>query len=292
MGGHTYSSFSRSTRADSLGYSTKSAEELFGRRMHESMDPKTISLRECRDSAEHPNSFPIVLVFDVTGSMKRIPHYFIKEGLPKLIEKIQKAGFQDPSILLMAVGDCKSDRAPLQIGQFESGDEQLDMWLQRIWPEGNGGGNGGESYSLPWFFSKYIVADHFEKRNGKGLMITIGDEPCHDLITSRQLSEIFQNIGTEKDYTSKELLELASKNFDVYHLNMLEGTDGNSSVNFWKNLLGEHCINVSDHTKAPEIIAQLVIDKTKNLVSGQYIVSNPTIPSDYATVTDTEEIIL
>ena len=46
-----------------------SAQDVFRqRRLHETLDPKNI-MRECRDSNEHPNTRPVIIGLDVTGSM-------------------------------------------------------------------------------------------------------------------------------------------------------------------------------------------------------------------------------
>ena len=59
---------------------------------------------------------------------------------------------------MLAIGDAVSDRAPLQVGQFESGLE-MDMWLTRIWLEGRGG-DLPESYTLAhWFGAHHTATD-------------------------------------------------------------------------------------------------------------------------------------
>lgn len=54
----------------------------------------------------------------------------------------------DPQVMFMAVGDATSDRAALQVGQFESTAELMDQWLTWCFLEGGGGGTGHESYEL------------------------------------------------------------------------------------------------------------------------------------------------
>lgn len=277
MGNTSYNVSLRATRADSLGYKSKSAHELFSqinkRQIHPQMNPKAITIREARDSAEHPNSFPIILALDVTGSMGHIPLFFLREGLPKLIGKIIQSGFPDPALLLMAVGDSQNDSAPLQVGQFESGDAELDMWLERVWPEGGGGGNGGESYLLSWYFAALkTVTDSLERRGKKGILITIGDEPCLPQLTSRELDEFIE--PAEKTYTDIELLNLAQEKYDVYHLHIMEGSVGQRSLSYWKQLLGVNCITVDDHTKSAEIIADLVLSSVQNINPQQSVKSD------------------
>jgi len=50
-------------------------------------------------------------------------------------------GYPDIALCFTPIGDHIYDVAPLQISQFESGDEELDMWLERSWLERGGGAN-------------------------------------------------------------------------------------------------------------------------------------------------------
>lgn len=260
MGGGNYSSDLRAARSVAKGYDTKSIHEIFSSYLHESMNPMGVRLRESRDSDEHPNSFPIIIALDVTGSMGRIPRQLIKDGLPTIMQSIIDAGFPDPQVLFIAIGDHISDRAPLQVGQFESSDEALDMWLERTWPEGNGGGNGGESYSLAWFFaSQFTKHDSFEKRGKKGLLITIGDERCHSMISNSALNGMM-GTNLEKSFNDTELLELARQTYDVFHINMDGGSSWNGDVGgYWKKLMPENVINETNQTNIAKVIADLVI---------------------------------
>ena len=94
MGNSSYSTYNRSIRSESFGYASKSRDEIFTQskegKSHEQMNPKGIVYRECRDSEAHPNSTPIQLYLDVTGSMGHIPHEMIKEGLEEPIYKLKE----------------------------------------------------------------------------------------------------------------------------------------------------------------------------------------------------------
>jgi len=138
MGGTSYNYASRSTRATSLGYTTASVhniEKVFVQKAkgmaHESMKSQGITIREARDSDVHPNTFPVIIGLDMTGSMHDIPVMLIKDGLPKIVSQIIQGGVKDVALLFIAIGDHEVDNYPLQIGQFESGDEELDLWLTR-----------------------------------------------------------------------------------------------------------------------------------------------------------------
>lgn len=271
MGGTRYNKSARDIKAMKEGYASKSANEIFtqnAKRMaHESMNPNGITFREARDSAVHPNSVPIILGLDVTGSMGHIPHELIKEGLPNLMDGIIEGGVPDPALLFLGIGDHECDGYPLQVGQFESGDEELDMWLTRTYIESGGGGNGGESYLLAWYFAAFHTkTDAFEKRNQKGLLFTIGDEPCLQVLSASAIKEI---MGTgEQTYTHLELLEEAKKRYEVYHISVLHSDQGIRADIGWKELLGENCLSIEDHKEIPNLIKGIICGKHKNAASG------------------------
>lgn len=269
MGGGTYCFASRTANAFAMGYDTKPIEQIFeNRHLIKEMNPYGVTLREARDSEEHPNSFPIILALDVTGSMGFIPYWLVKTGFPALMNKIITAGIKDPQLLFMGIGDHINDQAPLQIGQFESSDEKLDYWLTNLWLEGKGGGNDGESYLLAWLFaSRYTFTDQFEKRKKKGILITIGDEPTLKNLPSYYQKKIL-GTGQFSDVSASELLNEVRKKYEVYHLHMLEGLNGEkkSVQNDWKELMGENVIFVKDQEDVAQIIADLVI-KNQGIIS-------------------------
>lgn len=271
MGYTSYNHTSRSIRAKTSGYFSEPIEKVFiqqkEQRVHESMKSQEIVLRESRDSEEHPNTVPIIVALDVTGSMGHIPHLMIKEGLPTLVSTIIQRGIKDPAILFLAIGDHECDRYPLQVGQFESGDEELDMWLTRTFLEGRGGGNAGESYGLAYYFAANHTQLDATKRGQKGLLFTIGDEPFLKKYPTSALKEIMgKTVVSEKDsYSMEELLSQAMKTYDVYHISVEHGYRATESA--WRELLGEHLIVTRDHKKIPEIIANTVINSTLNTLS-------------------------
>lgn len=292
MGGTTYSSSSRSTRAIASGYYSKSVNDTFAqnkvRRIHETMDPKNALIREARDSEAHPLSVPIVFALDVTGSMGKIPSYLVKDGLPHLMDSIIQGGVKDPQILFLGIGDWVYDSYPLQVGQFESGDEELDLWLTRTYLEGGGGGNEGESYSLAWYFAaKHTVTDAWEKRKQKGFIFTVGDEPCLRNLSESVVKEIM-GTNSQSGFSDKELLVMAQEKYNVYHLHIMEGSAGHASLPYWKELLRDNCITVENHTEVSKIIAEIVVKNSHPSVKQQSTEQGPNV----STTTTTEEILL
>lgn len=261
MGGTRYNLSRRALKAKAEGYGSKSMNEIFKqnkeRRAHNSMNPNGVSYREARDSEVHPNSFPVILALDVTGSMGHIPHDLIKEGLPKLMGQIIQNGGEDVSLLFLGIGDHECDSYPLQVGQFESGDEELDMWLTRTYIESGGGGNMGESYLLAWYFAAFHTrTDAFEKRNQKGVLFTVGDEPNLKNLPAFAIKEI---MGSgQQTYSELELLNEVKKKYDVFHISVNHSQRAERAEKGWKELLGENCVSVSDYKTIPNVIKDIV----------------------------------
>lgn len=236
--------------------------------IHESMDPKNIKIREARDSAVHPNTIPIIVSLDVTGSMGHIPHHLVKDGLPHMMGGIIQKGIPDPALLFLAVGDTECDRYPLQVGQFESGDEELDTWLTRTYLEGGGGGNQGESYLLSWYFAaNHTVTDAWEKRGKKGFLFTIGDEPCLPRIPMNHIKNLMDHGVGQSGYSDAELLAAAREKWDVYHLHVTHSEGARRSLGYWKELMGQSCIEVPNYEDVPKIISEIVVKGSESSVA-------------------------
>lgn len=250
----------------SKSYDSKSRNEIFtASGIDPEMDPKSITLRESRDSADHPESLSIIVGLDVTGSMGMVPEDIVKNSLPDLVGSIISAGFEHPQVLFLALGDHVYDSAPLQVGQFESSAELLDRWLTKVYLEGGGGGNGGESYSLAHFFaSRYTSIDCFEKRGQKGFLFTIGDEPCLPLLHKDSLLR-FTATDEASDLSSAQVIEEAKKMYNVYHLHILHNAYAKTEERQagWKEVLGDNFILLEDYTKIAKTIADLIIAKLK-----------------------------
>lgn len=276
MGGGYYSYSDASTRSYNLRSSNVSREEIFhNRKMDKDMDIKG-KVRESCDGVDHPKSFPIIIALDVTGSMGIVPEKLIKEGFPEIMKKIMDEGVEDPQVCFVGIGDHYTDNAPIQVGQFESSDELTEKWLKAIWLEGGGGGNDGESFQLAYYFAaRHTKIDSFIKRNKKGVLITIGDDACHGVIDERTAKNLFGD--GEKDVTTSEILEEAKKQWDVYHINLMDYLGQHDYVRTnWKNLLGDHCIETEsgDGKDIPSIISGIVLRSYNESATDEKLSSN------------------
>lgn len=155
------------TGRSAFGYTQDIQEGKAQMILHASMDIKG-KIRESRDSAEHPSSVPIAIVFDQTGSMAGVPVVFQKH-LPKLMAYLLQHGVVvDPQILIGAVGDYTDRVRQVQLGQFES-DVRMEDSLDTMVLERNGGGTGEESYlQVLYAAATHMSCDAFEKRGKKG----------------------------------------------------------------------------------------------------------------------------
>lgn len=269
MGGGSYSVENRSVRATSEGYHTKSSHEIFKQRsINNAMSPHGVLIRESRDSEEHPNTMSIIIALDVTGSMGSTPHHIVKDGLPNIMGTIIQKGLLDPQLLFLAIGDHECDDSPLQVGQFESSDELLDKWLTDVYLEGGGGANGGESYLLAWYFAAlHTSIDCFEKRNERGFLFTVGDEPTLKHIPKNVLQNIMGD-GQYGDLTSAELLEKAQEKYNVYHLHIKQTRAGSiqKTIDDWYQLMGDNLIVIERHEDVSKKITEIVLQHKSDII--------------------------
>ena len=261
MGGGSYSYNTSIVRASNV-YASMDRNEVFtSTSLNPQMDIKN-KVRECVDSEEHPNAFPIIIGLDVTGSMGRIPYELITSGLPQIMKKIMDEGVKDPQVCFLGIGDSRSDTTPLQVGQFESSDELMEKWLKLVYLEGHGGGNGGEDYGLAWYFAARCTSvDSFKKHGRKGVIITIGDEPVHKTISRNSIKELFGSA--EADVNVASILDEASSEWDVYHINVPDYSGKRAiTKSCWNELLQDKVLHIEADTK--EAIADGIVDAILN----------------------------
>ncbi len=264
MGSGYFTATDWSSYRSSKGYTaTSTARDYYTRStIKKEFDPLNIKVRESCDSKEHPDSTPIILGLDVTGSMSSVLTT-ISQKLNVLIEEIYKRKpVKDPQIMAMAFGDVYCDRKPLQVTQFES-DIRIAEQLNDIYFERGGGGNDGESYTLPWYFAaRKTKTDAYTKRRKKGYLFTMGDEKYLDTLPKAKIKE-FVGDKVEADLSAEELLNEVSKQYVVYHLLIEEGSGmrygrGDAVTDKWQELMGQNAVRVTDCTKIPEIIVSIL----------------------------------
>lgn len=242
---------------------TKTREEIFSSsHMLEKFDPKKITVRESRDSALNPNSNAIIVALDVTGSMGINAEQLARNGLGVMVEEIiKRKPVSDPHVMCMGIGDVKYDSAPLQVTQFEA-DITIAEDLKNIYLEGGGGGNCFESYNLAWYFAALNTSiDCYEKRGKKGYLFTLGDEEAPEDLLASEIRKVFGNQET-KDYTSEQLLNMASKMYHVYHIVVKQGSHArhyfDDVMKSWKELLGQRVLILEKNEDLAEVIVSTI----------------------------------
>lgn len=258
MGAGTFTRSDWNSYTRSRGYTASSTvDTLYSRgTIKDEFDPKNFTVRESCDSDEHPNSTPIIIGLDVTGSMSSVLETVSKRLADTITEIYDRNPVQDPQICYMAFGDTYCDRHPIQVTQFES-DIRIAEQLNDIYFEKGGGGNGGESYTLPWYVaSRRCKTDAWDKHEKKGFLFTVGDENCLPELTKGHVKG-FLGDDIQADLTAEELLSEVSRKYEVYHL-IVDPVVYQDPVKNWKKLLGGNAIVVEDIDKIPEIIVSIL----------------------------------
>ncbi len=161
------------------------------------LDPKGVKKREARDSADHPNTTPIVVIQD--GTLSRGEDFLVLwEKLPMFIGQMYLQNYvPHPVLSLAVVGDMTDgDRFPLQVSQFEA-DNRLDTAMEQFIIEKGGGGSGRESYELAAYFYATRSELDANKRGEKGFCFFFGDERFYDFVDRKQLKDL---LGEDMPY--------------------------------------------------------------------------------------------
>lgn len=278
MGWGSWTTSSYTTAVNSMGFSTATAmanasvQEVYRHNyLDPLLNPKKV-MRECCDTEEHPNTIPIILALDVTGSMGKAATTCagkLDEIMTNLYGKVK-----DVEFLMMGIGDLACDNAPIQASQFESDIRILDQ-TTKIYFEGGGGGNNYESYTAAWYFGLNNTKLDCWKRGKKGVIITLGDEPLNPYLPGRALSE---TLGcAAQDIDTEELYKRVIEKFDVYHIAIADSESSysyykNAIQNTWGKLLGQHLI-IATSNLLPKVIGDIVEEHEHNT----YMTSEPDI---------------
>ncbi len=208
---------------------------------HPLMNPKGVRVRESRDSADHPQSLGIVFALDVTGSMGEIPKILATQQLPVFMKILLDCNLSDPQLLFMAVGDAISDKAPLQVGQFESTAELMDQWLTWSFLEGGGGGSGQESYELGlYFLAMHTEMDCMVKRKKRGYLFMTGDEVPYPNL-SKHVVETIVGDRLDEDLPCEEIVAEVQKSYVPIFL-IPDQERARRCERRWRDLLGDHVL--------------------------------------------------
>lgn len=279
MGSGSYSkddfiSYSSATKRDvafdSLGRITNSYSEqdVFKQtNLSSALNPYNI-MRECCDTEEHPNTIPVILALDVTGSMGSAS-LEVAKSLNVIMENLYK-NIKDIEFCIMGIGDMAYDRCPVQMSQFES-DIRIAENVDAIYHEHGGGGNSYESYSLAWYMGLHHTSLDCWKRDKKGIIITLGDEnlnPYIPIVGYR--STIMGTLGDDVQGTieTKDLYEEASKKFDIYHIHVSHSRSSDmrerDAVATFSDVIGVDNVKVATLETLSDTIVDIIVRTCEN----------------------------
>ncbi len=270
MGGSNYSdaiyssriASARATGADVFAHTAAISSGRAARKVHEKLDPKRHNtlgknIRESFDSAVHPESQAVAVLFDVTGSMHDVPRLLAEQKLGKLMATLVKKGIlEHPHVLFGGIGDYTSDEAPLQVGQFEGGNE-MDEALTNIWLEGGGGGSSQESYDLAlYYMARHTDMDCFKKRGKKGYLFIIGDEGLYSKVGKQAVLDVIGD-RIQEDIPVDQIVAEAKEKFEIFWLRPSQTMHYTNStiINQVQKLFPERVIDLAKPEDVCEVIA-------------------------------------
>lgn len=266
MGSGSWSSETYSSRLTDWGFASvnclasSSVGQVYKSRCLDPMlDPRGV-IRECCDSEEHPNTIPVILALDVTGSMGSACTMCaakLDEIMTKLYSEVQ-----DVQFMMMGIGDLAYDDAPIQATQFESDIRILDQTTKTYF-EGGGGGNNFESYTAAWYFALRHTKLDCHNRGKKGIIITLGDEPLNPYLPRGAVENVIGD-KLQGDVDTQDLYREVTEKFDVYHISV---DDSDSSYHYhkidadatWKKVIGDN-YKVSTLQKLAKTISDIIVN--------------------------------
>lgn len=267
----------RGVTLDGVITDSYSNQEMFkARALDSALNPRDVT-RECCDSEEHPNTLPVILALDVTGSMGQTAVEVAKK-LNEIMTKLY-GQIKDVEFMIMGIGDLAYDTYPIQASQFES-DIRIAEQLDKIYFEFGGGGNSYESYTAAWYFgSRHTKLDCWD-RGKKGVIITIGDERLNPhLPVSGWRSGLSAATGDtlQADVETKDLYPETAEKFDIYHINVdhRNGYDQKGIVESFSEYLDDNHFRTINHLDdiADEIV-KIVVAAAEN---NEPVVVAPTV---------------
>jgi hypothetical protein len=274
MGGGSYTDKDWSKFSTSRGYHDPktTVDDIYKKTgLDADLDPKNFTVRESVDGDDNPESTPIIIGLDVTGSMSPVLESMARKGLKTICEEIYKRNpVTNPHICTLGIGDMACDRAPFQATQFEA-DIRIFEQLEKLFLEGGGGGNDHESYTLAWYFARYRTkTDSFSKRGRKGFIFTIGDEEITPVLKADLLRH-FMGGEDNKGISCQEMFDITFPEWNIFHIIIKEGWHASSYYNevksSWEKVIGtQRVLPLDDHTKAGEVIVS-----TMEVASGKAI---------------------
>lgn len=214
-GSYQASDWQKLKKSRNLGASNNASQTFTRKEISEKLNSRFIGIRESFDSEDSPNSTPVILGFDVTGSMGYLANEIATKSLNETITRIISEKVVDDPHLMCAAFTSETD--PMQITQFEADIRVVEQLLDFVL----GGGNRYSFDNLLWYFAaKHTQIDSFKKRGKKGILIGIGDEICggeSNFLCPAAIENVFKDT-VSKDIQFYEAYEMASEQYEIAHI--------------------------------------------------------------------------
>jgi hypothetical protein len=244
MGGDYYDRDVVSTTSSS-GYSAQTDKVVgVNKSLHLSMNPQRWKDKKLSCDALNP----IVFALDVTGSMGNWSK-IIYEKMPMFYGQIMMQNYlSEPSISFCAIGDAKTDNAPLQVSEFGQGKE-IDQLISKMFLEGKGGANQHESYELSaYFYDKYVELSNTQLP----FYFVTGDEGFWDELEGKTIEKVIGSHIDEKIISGKQIWRNLMAKYNVF---LIKKPYYNSTIepqirNQWLHAIAEERILMIETPKA------------------------------------------
>jgi hypothetical protein len=200
---------------------------------------------------EAADKYSLVLVLDTTGSMKTWPEEIFQkaatmyaesnaalQGIPlkKLVAGQKLEDLLGLSIISIGDATYRGDHYPLQVLDFLKGDALIEG-IKKIYPEGEGGVFGRESYEL----AAYYLLNHCKVPDGvKPVLVFACDEDFYSKVDAGLITKLTGD-KVDSDLDSDTVIKDLAKKFDTYVLRPEPQGDNpgyRRAHAHWESLLG------------------------------------------------------
>lgn len=274
----TYTKATYNVSADSIATANFATQDFYRSRSLANVLNAKGKIRECLDSDEHPNSYPIILALDVTGSMGSAATEAGKKLGEIMTSIYENEAITDPEFCVMAIGDLAYDYAPIQMSQFES-DVRIAEQLDKVYFEGGGGGNQYESYTMAWYMGLHHAKLDCWERNAKGLIITLGDEQINPYLPKNGIQN-YAGDTIQADIETNDLYKEVCEKYDVYHISVNDSRSSYKRNNqqdavdkSWTNVIGEDHYRVSNLENLADTIISIITEHAVERVNNPFIIN-------------------
>lgn len=233
---------------DAFDYSARTVQRIQEGQevqIHEDLDVKG-KKRAAHDSAVHPNTTPVAIAMDLTGSLGDNPRHFLVQAATLMATLQGENVVPDVTVCPVGFGDHFDSQAQFtpQVGQFEAG-VSLDEWVRKMIMHEGGGGSGEESSEMVlWYFANRVDLHSVKRRRERGYLFLITDERCYEKAYKHLIKEVF-GVNVPNDVPIEDVIAQVRKNFVVIVLIPRSTQHGRDPeyINFWRNLLTGEVVN-------------------------------------------------